>query len=206
MNILSSQNEASALRHLPWQKTIRKTFVTQVLSLKNDSVSQIITVWMYPDADTYYSRKDSLSVYEYRGDGNIICHIHCFYWLCVSHPTDDGPYSKGNKDSTGADNTLTSRRQSIPGTPDYLSIPSICAHTKSPTLGWSSLAPLPQRLLILGTVSVSFSIGNVWVLLATLVSMAVWDAEDWGLRVLLQLYPDVSCSSLDVFVWVILLL
>uniref|UniRef100_A0AAR2LWB1 PDZ domain-containing protein n=1 Tax=Pygocentrus nattereri TaxID=42514 RepID=A0AAR2LWB1_PYGNA len=27
---------------------------------------------------------------------------------------DDGPYSKGNKDSTGPDNSLTSRRQSIP--------------------------------------------------------------------------------------------
>uniref|UniRef100_A0A673GB55 Glutamate receptor-interacting protein 2-like n=1 Tax=Sinocyclocheilus rhinocerous TaxID=307959 RepID=A0A673GB55_9TELE len=32
----------------------------------------------------------------------------------VSHPADDGPYSKGNKDSTGPDNSLTSRRQSIP--------------------------------------------------------------------------------------------
>uniref|UniRef100_A0AAZ3R2X6 PDZ domain-containing protein n=2 Tax=Salmoninae TaxID=504568 RepID=A0AAZ3R2X6_ONCTS len=27
---------------------------------------------------------------------------------------DDGPYSKGNKDSQGTDNSLTSRRQSIP--------------------------------------------------------------------------------------------
>uniref|UniRef100_A0A8C1RVU7 Glutamate receptor interacting protein 2b n=1 Tax=Cyprinus carpio TaxID=7962 RepID=A0A8C1RVU7_CYPCA len=31
----------------------------------------------------------------------------------VSHPADDGPYSKGNKDSMGPDNSLTSRRQSI---------------------------------------------------------------------------------------------
>ncbi|KAA0712410.1 Glutamate receptor-interacting protein 2 [Triplophysa tibetana] len=31
-----------------------------------------------------------------------------------SRPTDDGPYSKGNKDSTGPDNSLISRRQSIP--------------------------------------------------------------------------------------------
>ncbi|XP_016383497.1 glutamate receptor-interacting protein 2-like [Sinocyclocheilus rhinocerous] len=30
------------------------------------------------------------------------------------HDEDDGPYSKGNKDSTGPDNSLTSRRQSIP--------------------------------------------------------------------------------------------
>uniref|UniRef100_A0A8C1HJE6 Glutamate receptor interacting protein 2b n=1 Tax=Cyprinus carpio carpio TaxID=630221 RepID=A0A8C1HJE6_CYPCA len=29
------------------------------------------------------------------------------------HDEDDGPYSKGNKDSTGPDNSLTSRRQSI---------------------------------------------------------------------------------------------
>ncbi|XP_016345183.1 glutamate receptor-interacting protein 2-like, partial [Sinocyclocheilus anshuiensis] len=30
------------------------------------------------------------------------------------HDEDDGPYSKGNKDSTGPDNSLPSRRQSIP--------------------------------------------------------------------------------------------
>ncbi|XP_056116591.1 glutamate receptor-interacting protein 2 isoform X5 [Rhinichthys klamathensis goyatoka] len=30
------------------------------------------------------------------------------------HDEDDGPYSKGNKDSMGPDNSLTSRRQSIP--------------------------------------------------------------------------------------------
>ncbi|XP_058615391.1 glutamate receptor-interacting protein 2 [Onychostoma macrolepis] len=35
----------------------------------------------------------------------------CSLSLCIS---DDGPYSKGNKDSTGPDNSLTSRRQSIP--------------------------------------------------------------------------------------------
>ncbi|KAG1927264.1 glutamate receptor-interacting protein [Pimephales promelas] len=35
----------------------------------------------------------------------------CSLSLCIS---DDGPYSKGNKDSMGPDNSLTSRRQSIP--------------------------------------------------------------------------------------------
>uniref|UniRef100_A0A8C7G6L7 Glutamate receptor interacting protein 2 n=1 Tax=Oncorhynchus kisutch TaxID=8019 RepID=A0A8C7G6L7_ONCKI len=35
----------------------------------------------------------------------------CSLSLCIS---DDGPYSKGNKDSQGTDNSLTSRRQSIP--------------------------------------------------------------------------------------------
>ncbi|KAG5274706.1 hypothetical protein AALO_G00139270, partial [Alosa alosa] len=29
---------------------------------------------------------------------------------------DDSPYSKGNKDSAGTENSLTSHRQSIPGT------------------------------------------------------------------------------------------
>uniref|UniRef100_A0A8C1ZYW3 Glutamate receptor interacting protein 2b n=1 Tax=Cyprinus carpio TaxID=7962 RepID=A0A8C1ZYW3_CYPCA len=35
-------------------------------------------------------------------------------FYCFSCPADDGPYSKGNKDSMGPDNSLTSRRQSIP--------------------------------------------------------------------------------------------
>ncbi|XP_016300828.1 glutamate receptor-interacting protein 2, partial [Sinocyclocheilus anshuiensis] len=35
----------------------------------------------------------------------------CSLSLCIR---DDGPYSKGNKDSTGPDNLLTSRRQSVP--------------------------------------------------------------------------------------------
>uniref|UniRef100_A0A8C8H045 PDZ domain-containing protein n=1 Tax=Oncorhynchus tshawytscha TaxID=74940 RepID=A0A8C8H045_ONCTS len=35
----------------------------------------------------------------------------CSLSLCIS---DDGPYSKGNKDSQGTDNSLPSRRQSIP--------------------------------------------------------------------------------------------
>ncbi|XP_076864539.1 glutamate receptor-interacting protein 2 isoform X3 [Brachyhypopomus gauderio] len=35
----------------------------------------------------------------------------CSLSLCIS---DDGPYTKGNKDPTGPDNSLTSRRQSIP--------------------------------------------------------------------------------------------
>lgn len=34
-------------------------------------------------------------------------------------PTDDGPYSKGGKDGTGADGALVCRRQSIPGTVDH---------------------------------------------------------------------------------------
>uniref|UniRef100_A0A8C1ZXZ8 Glutamate receptor interacting protein 2b n=1 Tax=Cyprinus carpio TaxID=7962 RepID=A0A8C1ZXZ8_CYPCA len=38
--------------------------------------------------------------------------LRSFY--CFSCPADDGPYSKGNKDSMGPDNSLTSRRQSIP--------------------------------------------------------------------------------------------
>ncbi|RXN18020.1 glutamate receptor-interacting 2 isoform X2 [Labeo rohita] len=52
-----------------------------------------ILISMSLDANTHCSEKNSSSVYEYR---------------------DDGPYSKGNKDSTGPDNSLTSRRQSIP--------------------------------------------------------------------------------------------
>lgn len=44
MNILSAPNEASALSHSAWQKTIRKTFVTQMFSMKNYCVSVIITV------------------------------------------------------------------------------------------------------------------------------------------------------------------
>uniref|UniRef100_A0A8C1WXM5 Glutamate receptor interacting protein 2b n=1 Tax=Cyprinus carpio TaxID=7962 RepID=A0A8C1WXM5_CYPCA len=39
--------------------------------------------------------------------------LQCELFSRVSHPADDGPYSKGNKDSTGPDNSLTSRRQSI---------------------------------------------------------------------------------------------
>ncbi|XP_048879822.1 glutamate receptor-interacting protein 2 isoform X2 [Brienomyrus brachyistius] len=36
----------------------------------------------------------------------------CSLSLCIS---DEGPYSKGNRDSAGTDNTLASRRQSLPG-------------------------------------------------------------------------------------------
>lgn len=33
-------------------------------------------------------------------------------------PADDGPYSKGGKDTAGADGALVCRRQSIPGMVD----------------------------------------------------------------------------------------
>ncbi|XP_028969769.2 glutamate receptor-interacting protein 2 isoform X2 [Esox lucius] len=39
------------------------------------------------------------------------CEDLCSLSLCIS---DDGPYSKGNKDSQGTENPLTTRRQSIP--------------------------------------------------------------------------------------------
>lgn len=35
--------------------------------------------------------------------------------MCFALLTDDGPYSKGSKDSGGVDTALVSRRQSIPG-------------------------------------------------------------------------------------------
>uniref|UniRef100_A0A8C1X008 Glutamate receptor interacting protein 2b n=1 Tax=Cyprinus carpio TaxID=7962 RepID=A0A8C1X008_CYPCA len=44
---------------------------------------------------------------------NFSQYIYSELFSRVSHPADDGPYSKGNKDSTGPDNSLTSRRQSI---------------------------------------------------------------------------------------------
>lgn len=118
-------------------------------------------------------------------------------WFCTiimdSYPTDDGPYSKGNKDSTGPDNSLISRRQSIPGTPNSISS-SVCAHTNPQA---HRRASHPIRSIYcssfnVGIVFLSFPIRDIWVLLATLTQMGVWD---WGLRLLLTVFSRCSCGS-----------
>ncbi len=81
---------------------------------------------------------------------DVIIHSHVSLskvFLLFSCPADDGPYSKGNKDSTGPDNSLTSRRQSIPGT-----LTLFLCRLFVPT----QILPAPflQRLLILGIMSV----------------------------------------------------
>lgn len=81
--------------------------------------------------------------------------------------TDDGPYSKGSKDSGGMDAALVSRRQSIPGKGDQLLLQnigaSIALYLDTPNMG-----KIPQNTNFGASISKAFAGGQKWMVVTGL--------------------------------------
>lgn len=82
--------------------------------------------------------------------------------------TDDGPYSKGSKDSGGMDAALVSRRQSIPGKGwDQLLLQNIEACITL-YLGTSKMGKTPKNTNFGASISRTFAGGQKWMVVTGL--------------------------------------